>query len=57
MAIAATLREYASIRRRVRSYHAEVSLLFAGILVLQGILLALRLNTLARAVQSGAGFS
>lgn len=57
MATTATQRQYASIRRRILSYGAEVFLLFAGVLVLQGILLALGLNPLVRGVQSGAGFS
>ena len=57
MTTAASQRPYASIRRRVLSYGAEVFLLFAGVLLLQGVLFALRLNPLVRGVQSGAGFS
>ena len=57
MATAASQRPYASIRRRVLSYGAEVFVLFAGVLLFQGVLIALRLNPLVRGVQSGAGFS
>ena len=48
---------YASIPRRVLSYGAEVFLLFAGVLLLQGVLLVLRLNPLVAGVLSGAGLS
>lgn len=47
----------ASIPRRVLSYCAEVFLLFAGVLLLQGVLLVLRLNPLVAGVLSGAGLS
>ena len=47
----------ASIPRRVLSYGVEVFLLFAGVLLLQGVLLVLRLNPLVAGVLSGAGFS
>ena len=57
MATAVPQQPYASIRRRVLSYSAEVFLLFAGVLILQGILFALRLNPLVRGMQSGAGLS
>ena len=57
MATAVPQQPYASIRRRVLSYCAEVFLLFTGVLLLQGILFALRLNPLARGMQSGAGLS
>ena len=50
-------RRYASISRRVFSYCAEVILLFAGILLLQGLLIVLRLNPLVQSVLSGAGLS
>ena len=50
-------RRYASISRRVFSYCAEVFLLFAGILLLQGLLIVLRLNPLVQSVLSGAGLS
>jgi len=52
-----TKRRYASIPRRVFSYCAEVFLLFAGLLVLQGLLIVLRLNPLVQSVLSGAGLS
>ena len=55
MATAVPQQPYASIRRRILSYCAEVFLLIAGVLLLQGILFALRLNPLVRGVQSGAG--
>lgn len=57
MATAGPHHRYASIGRRVFSYIAEVFLLFAGVLALQGLLIALRLNPLAQGVLSGAGFS
>ena len=43
-----TKRRYASISRRVFSYCAEVFLLFAGLLLLQGLLIVLRLNPLVQ---------
>lgn len=49
--------QYASIRRRVFSYCAEVFLLFAGVLALQGLLIALRLNPMVQGVLNGSGFS
>lgn len=52
-----TKRRYASISRRVFSYCAEVFLLFAGLLVLQGLLIVLRLNPLVQSMLSGAGLS
>ncbi len=57
MAPAVPQQPYASIRRRVSSYCAEVFLLGVGALLLQGILFALGLNPLVRGVQSGVGFS
>ena len=54
MATAVPQQPYASIRRRILSYCAEVFLLLVGVLLLQGILFALRLNPLVRGVQSGA---
>ena len=57
MATHACQRPFASIQRRVVSYSTELILLFAGVLVLQGVLLALRLNPLVRGVLSGDGFS
>lgn len=48
---------YASIGRRVTSYILEVFFLFAGLLALQGLLIALRLNPLLQSVLSGAGLS
>ena len=57
MATAVPQQPYASIRRRVLSYCAEVILLFTGVLLLQGILFALRLNPLVRGLQSGAALS
>lgn len=57
MTSARSRRPYASIPRRLFSYCADVVLLFAGLLLLQGILIALRLNPLVQGVQSGAGLS
>ncbi len=57
MATAGPQHRFASIGRRVFSYVAEVFLLFTGLLALQGMLFALRLNPLAQGVLSGAGFS
>ena len=55
MATPALQHPYASIQRRILSYCAEVFLLFCGVLLLQGILFALGLNPLARAMQAGTG--
>ena len=55
MATAVPQRRYASIRRRVFSYCAEVFLLFVLLLVLQGLLIVLRLNPLVQSVLSGSG--
>ncbi len=57
MATAGLQYRYASIGRRVFSYVAEVFLLFAGVLLLQGILIVLRLNPLVQSVLSGSGLS
>ena len=57
MAPAVPRQIYAAIRRRLSSYCAEVFLLFAGVLLLQGILFALGLNPLVRGAQAGTGFS
>ena len=50
-------RRYASIVRRVFSYVAEVFLLFAALLLLQGLLIGLKLNPLMQSVLSGSGIS
>ena len=57
MASIGTQHPYASIGRRVASYVTEVILLFAGVLALQGLLIALRLNPLVQGVLGGAGLS
>jgi len=49
--------QYASVGRRVLSYCAEVILLFACVLLLQGLLVVLRLNPLVNSVLSGSGLS
>ena len=55
MATAVPKRRYASIGRRVFSYCAEIFLLFAGLLVFQGLLIVLRLNPLVQSMLSGSG--
>ena len=57
MATTVSQRRNASIGRRVFSYCAEVILLFAGLLLLQGVLIVLRLNPLVQSVLSGSGIS
>lgn len=57
MATACLNHRYASIGTRVFSYVAEVFLLFAGVLLLQGLLIVLRLNPLVQSVLSGSGLS
>lgn len=49
--------QYASVGRIALSYCAEVILLFAGVLLLQGLLVLLRLNPLVNSVLSGSGLS
>ncbi len=49
--------QYASVGRRVLSYCAEVILLFACVLLFQGLLVVLRLNPLVNSVLSGSGLS
>ncbi len=53
----ATQRRYALIGRREFSYGAEVFLLFAGLLALQGFLIVLRLNPFVQSVLNGSGIS
>lgn len=55
MATADLQYRYASIGKRVFSYVAEVFLLFAGVVLLQGLLIVLRLNPLVPSVLSGSG--
>ena len=57
MATAVPQHRNASIGRRVFSYCAEVFLLFAGLLVLQGLLIVLELNPLVQSVMRGSGIS
>ncbi|HRJ45152.1 MAG: RDD family protein [Caldilineaceae bacterium] len=47
----------ASLRRRIASYTLEIWLLFAGVLLLQGLILLLGLNPLANALAEGEAFS
>lgn len=48
---------YAPIHRRVVSYCVEVAVLFAGVLLLQGVIFLLGLNPLVNAVSRGEVFS
>ncbi len=57
MATTVSQHRNASIGRRVFSYCAEIILLFAGLLLLQGLLIVLRLNPLVQSVLSGSGIS